>query len=385
MFSGFCHGLTFEVRPAARLLTLRCPTQLVERTEVSLSVLGWNSHFEALFGPYSGQGLTPARVCQATREQYQIHTGEGEIRAELTGAFRYQAWSAAELPVVGDWVAVDAPGRTVRRIHAVLTRRTRLSRRAAGTRDDEQVLAANVDRLLVVMGLDHDFNLRRLERYLMLATGGGIQPVVVLNKTDICTGVDQRLRETEDVARDAPVIPISAIAGASVDTLRPLLQPGQTVVLAGSSGAGKSTILNSLVGEVLQRTSEVRAGDGRDRHTTTSGQLVPLPSGAVLIDTPGIRELQLWSGSGSLSQTFDDIAGLAAQCRFRDCRHETETGCAVRRALEQHELDEARWQSYRKLEAEARYHDRRTDLTAALAEKQKWKKIHKAARQFYKR
>src|SRR3954449_6436585 len=246
------------------------------------------------------------------------------MKAAAIGALLYRAHDASELPAVGDWVAVQVIGNAEAMIHAVLPRHTRFSRRAAGARDREQMIAANVDLALVICGLDHDFNLRRIERYLTLARQSGADAAVALNKADLCTDVEARLEEVRGIAGDTPVITICARSPDGIAPIVQLIGQGCTVALLGSSGVGKSTLVNQLLGEERQRVQEVRESDSRGRHTTTYRELMPLPSGGALIDTPGMRELQLWAGSDSLDSAFAEIADLAGQCRFRNCGHGAE-------------------------------------------------------------
>jgi ribosome biogenesis GTPase len=265
-------------------------------------------------------------------------------------------------------------------IHGVLPRQTGFSRRAAGDREQEQMIAANIDLVLIVCGLDHDFNPRRIERYLILARESGADAAIVLNKADLCPDPAARIAELSAIARDTRVVVTSAVSAEGIRPILPLIGPGRTVALLGSSGAGKSTLVNQLLGEQRQPVQEVRESDSRGKHTTTYRELVPLPSGGALVDTPGMRELQLWAGYGSLNSAFDDIAELALRCHFRDCAHGAENGCAVQAALGEGTLDPERWQSYLKLRAEIAFHERKTDVNAAQAQKQRWKKIHKAMR-----
>ncbi len=341
---------------------------------------GTLSHFES----YAQDGSVLGRVVISIRDEYRVLTESGEYRAEPSGALQYGALSQSELPAVGDWVALRVIGEGQAIVHAVLPRRTKFSRRAAGTREDEQVLAANVDTALIVCGLDGDFNPRRIERYLTLTLESGADPVIVLSKSDLCADLQSPLDQARRIARDRPVIPISSLSDEGIAPLTPHLTPGKTFVLLGSSGAGKSTLLNRLLGEERLATAPVRESDGRGRHTTTRRELIVLPSGALLIDTPGMRELQLWAGRDALDQAFDEIAALALECRFRDCSHGVELGCAVRDALERGELHPERWQSYRKLQGEIHRHEMLTDHHAAFVEKQRWKSIHKAIRVHYK-
>jgi ribosome biogenesis GTPase len=254
-----------------------------------------------------------------------------------------------------------------------------------GEREREQVIAANIDLILVVCGLDHDFNLRRIERYLVLARESGADAAIVLNKADLCADPEARIREAGDIAGGAVVVSVCARSVEGIEPILELIGGGRTVALLGSSGVGKSTLVNMLLGEERQRVQEVRDSDSRGRHTTTYRELAPLPQGGAIIDTPGMRELQLWAGQGSLDSAFDDIAELAQQCRFRDCAHGVEEGCAVQAAILDGALGAERWESYMKLRAEVAWHERKTDVTAALATKRRWKKIHKEARSYKNR
>jgi ribosome biogenesis GTPase len=308
-------------------------------------------------------------VFYSSRGQYRLYTAAGEITAELCGALRYAARSAADLPVVGDWVAVEAG-----LIRGVAPRWSKFSRRAAGTREDEQILAANIDIVFLVCGLDADFNVRRLERYLVLARASGADPVIVLNKCDLCPDeLWQRMDEARSVAAGAPVVCTSARTSDGLDALTAVLEPGSTAVLLGSSGAGKSSLVNCLRGEEAHRTQPVRESDSRGRHTTTDRELMPLTNGSFLIDTPGLREIQLWAAEETVEETFADLASVAANCHFSDCRHAGEPGCAVAAALDSGSMDRERWSSYQKLTTEVRRLDKKT-----------LKKIHKDQRERYK-
>ena len=328
--------------------------------------------------------LVLARVSRVNRGACEILTASGKIvDAEPTGALLYRAETALDLPAVGDWVHVHMAG-DMALIHSVLPRRTAFIRRAAGTREEPQVIAANLDLALIVCGLDGDFNPRRIERYVTLAREAGIEPAVVLNKADLCDDLPARMSQVGTACPGIGILTAQATSRDGVAAVAACLGRGVTAALLGSSGAGKSTLVNQLAGTPLHETREVRAHDSRGRHTTTFRQLIALPSGGALIDTPGLRELQLWAGDESLDAAFLDIAGLAANCRYADCTHSVEPGCAVTAAVRTGSLDAARVASYQKLGREIRRHELANDRVAAHREKQRLKSIHKAARHLEK-
>jgi ribosome biogenesis GTPase len=346
-----------------------------------LRELGWNEEVSRAFVPFAAAGLVPGRVVAGLTRLLRVGTDDGETLAEASGGLRHQARGEAELPAVGDWVGLRpraAGQRAV--IQAVLPRRTAFLRRAAGDRAVAQVLAANVDTVFLVMGLDGDYSPRRIERALVLAWESGAEPVVLLNKADLCADLLSRRAEIEAVAPGVPVLPIAAKPGEGLEALAAWLGPGRTVALLGSSGVGKSTLVNRLLGREKQRTREVMVADQRGRHTTTHRELVPLPGGALLLDTPGLREIQLWSDRGGLEATFGDVLVRAAACRFRDCRHLHEPGCAVRAAVEAGEIAASRLESFHKLGAELRALDIREDPLKRKEERGRWKAIHKSLR-----
>jgi ribosome biogenesis GTPase / thiamine phosphate phosphatase len=345
-----------------------------------LEALGWSEFFERNFEGYRKQGHFAGRVALEERGVYRLYTEQGEVNARVRGKLRFESAGPADFPAVGDWVSVNRRENDRPQIHAVLPRRGRFSRKSAGANTEEQVVAANVDTVFLVQGLDHDFNLRRLERYLVAAYESNASPVVVLNKSDLCEDVSGKIAEAESVAQGTPIHAISSATGEGVESLNQYILLGVTVAFLGSSGVGKSTLINRIVGEELQRTADVRAHDSRGRHTTTHRELFVLETGGLLIDTPGMRELQLWDAGGSLGEAFSDVESIAAECYFSNCRHQNEPGCAVREALSQGTLDADRYENYIKLERELEYLDSRMDARLHLKRKNKEKKIHRAFR-----
>ncbi|HEU0104772.1 MAG TPA: ribosome small subunit-dependent GTPase A [Vicinamibacteria bacterium] len=350
----------------------------------NLEDMGWDDLWDAAWAGVADAAATvPARVVSVHRDAFVVWTAEGERSAELSGRLRHRASDEGERPAIGDWVAVRLPpGDGASIVHGVLPRRTQLARKVPGALTAVQVVAANVDVVLIVAGLDGDYNPRRLERALVLAWDGGAQPAIVLNKADLLAPAEvaARLRATENVAPGVPVRAVSAATGEGLDGFERSLPPGRTAALIGSSGVGKSTLVNRLLGADRQRTAAVRASDSRGRHTTSHRELLHLPGGALLIDTPGLRELQLWAGPDALEGTFAEVDRLAASCRFVDCAHDGEPGCAVIRAAAEGTLSPARLESYRKLQRELRYLALRQDERGRADQKQRWRAIHKAAR-----
>nr|MBA2700874.1 ribosome small subunit-dependent GTPase A [Chloroflexota bacterium] len=359
---------------------------------------GWATTFV----PFAANGRRPGRVIAVHKETAIVRAADGiDRRASVSGRFRHEALATSDYPAVGDWVALettadrsdpiaDFPARAfdagdLTIIAAVLPRRSAFrrsaadaSRRTAGLLADEQVIAANVDIALLVAGLDNDFNVRRLERYLAVAWSSGVSPVIVLNKADIARDIEGRLLEVAAIAPGVPILTLSALTGEHLADLAATLLPGRTAVVLGSSGVGKSTLVNALLGEARQATAAVRGDDSRGRHTTTHRELFVLPGGALLIDTPGIRSLEVAGADEGVETTFDEITELATACRFRDCRHGGEPGCAVRRAVDEGSLSEDRLVSQRKLERELAHAERKADPRALAAERKRWKTIHKA-------
>jgi len=343
---------------------------------------GWNSYFEAIWRDGVREGVAPARVIAQQRGFWRVAGEFGECWAEAAGKLRL---AGADWPAVGDWVAMEIrDGEKSALVLEVLPRRSRFVRKSPGKKMEEQVIAANVDTALLVSALDGDFNPRRVERYLAQCWESGARPVLVLNKLDECDEPQARAAELERVALGAEVYLLSAKTGQGVEELEKILSPGQTFVLLGSSGVGKSTLANLLLGESRQEVQPVREGDSRGRHTTTARELFVLPGGALLIDTPGLREVQLWDAEEGLAEVFADIDALAAQCRFADCKHEAEPGCAVRAALSAGTLDGARLESRRKLLREQEFLRRKVDPEARVESKQRIKHINREMRKVYR-
>ena len=344
-----------------------------------LETLGWSEHFAALFAPHAAAGLVPARVAVEHRASYELLTELGDAQAALAGRFRHIAASRAELPAVGDWVAF-APGAKggLGTVEAILPRTSAFTRKAAGRDHGDQIVAVNVDVVFIVTSLNAELSPRRLERYLTLAWESGASPVIVLSKTDRATDPDAMVREAEQATAGVPVLLTSAKTGQGIEALRAMLQPHRTGALLGSSGVGKSTLINALVGFDRQSTGVVREGDDKGRHTTTRRELVLLPGGGILVDTPGMRELQLGDAGRGLLGAFSDVDTLAASCGFGDCTHGPEPGCAVKAAIAAGTLSAERFESYLKLVRELSHRTTWADKRAASAAKQKEKAVHRA-------
>lgn len=342
-----------------------------------LRALGWDEEWQAVFLEAGHEGTQPARLAVPRKKSYTVMTATGEHEAVIPGK-TWHTQGAAGQPVVGDWVALEVVSDTASPvIRAILPRRTILTRKMPGEKVAEQYVAANVDVLFIVCGLDMDYNVRRIERYLALAHEGGVQPVVLLNKEDLVDDAARFRDEVIESAGEAAVLSMSAKDGTNMEALEVFLGPGITAAFIGSSGAGKSTLINALLGEERQDTQEVIEGTDRGKHTTTRRELIPLGDRGILVDTPGLREIQLWGDESALDDIFADIAALTEQCRFRDCSHTSEPGCAVIEAVETGDLSPKRVASYHKLSRELRHLATRRDEQARLEEKQKNKRFHK--------
>jgi ribosome biogenesis GTPase len=350
-----------------------------------LESLGWDDRWDEAFASLRAEGLEPCRVVLEHNHVYRVLGAHGEWLAEAAGRLKHRAERRLDLPAVGDWVAVrpdPAGGRAL--IKAVLPRRSWFSRKAAGRDTAEQVIAANVDLVLLVFGLDVPVNARAIERYLVVARQSRAEPIVVLNKADLSTDVAGDVAEATIVAGDTPVMAVSSRTGAGLDALEARLRPGITIALAGPSGVGKSSIVNRLIGSDVLATGEVRDWDLRGRHTSVHRQLVVRGAGGVVIDTPGMRELQLWDVDAPVREAFDDVAALGEGCRFRDCRHESEPGCAVRAAVDAGTLDAGRYASFLKLRREQEDVARLRDERTLLESKRKGRIMSKAIKSMQK-
>ncbi|HAM81568.1 ribosome small subunit-dependent GTPase A [Ornithinibacillus bavariensis] len=346
----------------------------------NLEKLGWKKEYDVLED-------NVARVISVQKNSYRISDGDLEYLAHLSGKFLNESNSPLDFPSVGDWVEVQKiPEENKAVIKRVLPRRSQFVRQAAGNRTEAQIVAANIDIVFIVNSLNHDLNLRRIERYMILAYESGATPIILLTKRDQSTidEIEDAIASVSEVAIGVPIIPISSLNGEGIEELLGYLSDGKTAALLGSSGVGKSTLINSLLGQEVQETKDIREDDSKGRHTTTHREMFMMPNGSMLIDTPGMREIQLWDGGTAIETTFQDIELLEKDCRFSDCRHTTEPGCRVQEALSTGELSEERFQSYLKLQKELAYEERKQNLKAKMEEKNKWKKISKQQKENYK-
>lgn len=351
-----------------------------------LNALGWDETWAKAFAPFAAEGLIPARVAIEFNYIYRLYAESGELQAQHAGKLRHEASSREQLSAVGDWVAArPTAGEASATIEAVLPRRSKFSRKVAGELTEEQIVAANIDTVFLVMGLDGDYNPRRLERYLLLAFESGARPVVILNKSDLASHLSEDLDEIRGLADGIPVHAISAKDRSGIEVIEGYLGPGTTGALLGSSGVGKSTLVNALIGEDLLKTRDVRASDSRGRHTTRHRQLILLPGGrGLLVDTPGMRELQLWTQGEGSRETFDEILELAHGCHFTDCRHRDEPRCAVKQAIEAGTLAADRLEGFLKLQDELQNLESRKHVRAQIDEKRKMKTVSQSLKKLYK-
>jgi ribosome biogenesis GTPase / thiamine phosphate phosphatase len=366
---------------------------LANEYKINLEELGWDDFFFVSFESLNMPDVIPARVVTIEKEICQVLSASGEFAAQISGRMRYTA-RGDNYPAIGDWLAVQPlSGERKAVIHSILPRKSKFSRgisggrqRIEGGRTEEQIVAANVDTVFLVSGLDggRNLNLRRIERYLAIAQASEAVPVIVLNKTDLCPDITAHINSVKTAAPGIPVHAVSATEHTGLNFLKQYLVKGSTAALLGSSGVGKSAIINALLGAERLATGEVRQSDREGRHTTTRRELFLLPGGGMVIDTPGMREIQVWGDEKSLNNAFEDIARFGLNCRFSDCRHDTEPGCAVQEALRLGELDAEHFRNFQQLQRELRHLAARQEGKAALVEKAKWKKISKIQKRMKK-
>lgn len=347
---------------------------------MNLKNFGWNTNWQQQFDEYklsdTNEHITVGRVLLEYKHSYRVATEFGEWLATPSGHFQFNAQVRRDYPAIGDWVVLEQlPGEAKGVIHSILPRRSLFSRKVAGQNIEEQIIAVNIDYVFLVTSLNKDFNLRRLERYLLAAYDSGSNPIIVLTKKDLCEDPSEYVDQVEKIAFGVPIYAVSSFTGEGIDQLQQLLADGKTGALLGSSGVGKSSLTNALCEENVMVVQTIRTDDDKGRHTTTHRELFQLPNGGLLIDTPGMREFQLWNNSDSLESSFNDIEALAQHCRFRDCEHKKEPGCAVLAALQEGTLEQERYTSYFKLKRELAFIERKTNAQAQTAEKNKWKKI----------
>jgi ribosome biogenesis GTPase / thiamine phosphate phosphatase len=351
-----------------------------------LHSLGWNIFFEENFLHYKNSGLTAARVIVENKTNYLLLTQYGEALGEATGKLLFNSNSQTELPKVGDWVAVQLFDENTKAvIHNVLPRKTKISRKAADKKTEEQVIAANIDKVFIVQGLDGNYNINRLERMLVAVYQSGAEPVVVLNKSDLCVNINDKINEIKISHPELVIFSTSAVDLSGIQPLANNIGKAETIAFVGSSGVGKSSLINALLGEERIKTGSVRESDSRGRHTTTKRELFLLNGGGILIDTPGMREFGLWNSDAGLSQTFSEFDELSAKCKYADCSHTHEKDCAVIAAVEDGTLPREKYDNYLKLRKELKYLETKQDIFAALEEKRKWKNIHKEAKRLQNR
>jgi ribosome biogenesis GTPase len=355
---------------------------LKEGHALNLKELGWDHHFKKQVDKLDLKDLKIGRVFKVeTGDSLGILTEDGEISARIPGKMKFQD---SELPGIGDWVLVK-PRELSNTIFKVLDRKNHISRKMPGREYKEQLVGANIDIIFIIMGLDKDYNIRRLERYLFMVRSSNSRPVVILNKTDLAKhDIEKKVSKVKAAAEDVPVHPISALNEDGLDPIKQYLSEGITISLVGSSGVGKSTLINALLGEQKQVTGEVRKVDSKGRHITASRELFLIPGGGVIIDNPGIREIQLWGDVGSLDEVFSDIQELAQGCKFKDCNHINEPKCAVKQAVDDEKLSEKRYANYLKMKKELEFLSQKTQISSEAMEKAKWKGILKDAKKYRK-
>lgn len=347
--------------------------------------LGFDTFFQKYPQECQLESISIGRICAEYKENYKLFCEFGELNAVISGKFRNNCKTREDFPAVGDWVLFDyIENENKAIIQKIHPRKSKFSRKVAGQQTQEQIIASNVDFAFIVCALNYDFNLRRIERYLSLIWQSGATPVVILTKSDLCSDVQAKISEVENIAFGVDVHAISNISTQGIEILRKYFADNKTVVLLGSSGVGKSSLINNLAKEEIMKVNVLRSNIDKGRHTTTHKQMIILPNGGLIIDTPGIRELQLWDAEDGISQTFSDIEELAKACKFSDCTHTNEPDCAVQKAITDGFLDESRLENYLKVQKEQEYLISRQTQSAAKVERDKWKAIHKQIKKLYK-
>lgn len=322
---------------------------------MNLTKIGWNNFFEKEFEKYKGDYF-PGRISTELKGFYKVITERGEIWGEISGKLRYEAEESGDYPVIGDFVVLTIiAGENRAIIHSILPRKSKFSRKVAGASVKEQIAASNVDIVFLVCAMNSNFNLRRLERYLIVAWESGAMPVIILSKSDLCDDLEDKVAATERIAAGVPIHVVSSIKREGIEELKKYFEGNKTAVLLGSSGVGKSTLINELAGEAVMDTGEISTANEKGRHTTTYRHLILLGEGGAVIDTPGMRELQLWDGDEGIQEAFGDIENIAAECHFNNCRHRNEPGCEVKKAIREGRLSAERFENYIKLQREVRF------------------------------
>lgn len=348
----------------------------------ALQNLGWDDFFQNQLD--KNEAFIPGRISTENKTNYFVQTEFGEIIAEVSGKLYFSSDSKSDLPKTGDWVLLDYFADEKKGIiQKVLQRKTKLSRKSPGGKTEEQIFAANIDYVMIVNPIDESFNYNKLDRQLVVAYQSKAEPIVILSKSDLCENIDEILSL---IMKDhqPQIILTSIVTGEGIEKLKSYIEAGKTYVLIGSSGVGKSSLINKLFGKDILKTQEVRDGDKKGKHTTTHRELIVLPSGGILIDNPGIRELQLWNSEDGLSQTFGEFSEYEDQCKYKDCTHTHEKGCAVLDALEKGKISEKRYQNYLKMRKELEYLETKQNDPTATNKKRKWKNISKEIKRYYK-